>query len=130
MQHRPLQEIAARWGSKVVGIDVDPVVVGRTWRRATERGLISGDHPYRPQLWQNYLGVRTAEMVKETGMKRYPYVPFLLKLPGQHKEVDYDRAFNSTLTSDLALQLLNGRLPTTESAVAWLDTHAEMSETE
>jgi SAM-dependent methyltransferase len=32
-------EIAARSGSKVVAIDVDPVVVGRTWRRATERDL-------------------------------------------------------------------------------------------
>ncbi len=32
-------EIAARSGSRVVAIDVDPVVVGRTWRRATEREL-------------------------------------------------------------------------------------------
>ncbi len=32
-------EIAARSGSKVVAIDLDPVVVGRTWRRAMEREL-------------------------------------------------------------------------------------------
>ena len=32
-------EIAARSGSKVVGIDVDAVVVGRTWQRAIERDL-------------------------------------------------------------------------------------------
>jgi sulfatase-like protein len=92
--------------------------------------IISGDHPYRPQLWQGYKGVRTAEMVKVTGMKRYPYVPFLLKLPGQHKEVRYEREFNNVLTSDLILQLLNGKLPTTEDTVAWLDAHAKISEAE
>ncbi len=32
-------EIAARSGSKVVAVDLDPVVVGRTWRRAVQRDL-------------------------------------------------------------------------------------------
>jgi SAM-dependent methyltransferase len=32
-------ELAASLGSKVVAIDGDPVVVGKTWRRAAEKGL-------------------------------------------------------------------------------------------
>jgi SAM-dependent methyltransferase len=32
-------ELAANLGSKVVAIDGDPVVVGKTWRRAAEKGL-------------------------------------------------------------------------------------------
>jgi hypothetical protein len=91
------------------------------WDRSTI--LVSSDHPYRPILWQSLTTHRTAEMVQETGMKAYPLVPFLLKLPSQHKKVLYDGEFNNLLTSDLILQLLNGNLPTIEDTVNWLHAH-------
>jgi SAM-dependent methyltransferase len=52
-------EIAARSGSKVVAIDVDSVVVGRTWQRATERVLnilplvVNLARPTPPVGWRN-----------------------------------------------------------------------------
>jgi hypothetical protein len=98
------------------------------WDRSTV--LVSSDHSYRTLSWEKFAQIRTVEMVKETAMKRYPYVPFFLKLPGQHQAVNYDREFNNALTSDLILQLLNEKLPATKDAVAWLDAHANLSEAE
>ncbi len=98
------------------------------WNRSAV--IVSGDHPYRAALWMPLALFSDAEMVKETGMTGYPYVPFLLKLPHQREGVHYNREFNSVLTPNLILQLLNGKLQTPQDAVNWLDAHANSSETE
>jgi arylsulfatase A-like enzyme len=92
--------------------------------------LVTGDHPYRTLEWLPYTDFRDPEMLKVTGGKGYPYVPFLLKMPGQHQGLKYDRAFNNVLTSDLLLDVLNGRVSKPDAAVRWLDAHAEDSRVE
>jgi hypothetical protein len=88
--------------------------------------LISGDHPFRPGLW-NSRRLLEGEMATVTRSHRYPYVPFFLKLPGQHSEIDYTREFNNVLSADLALEILKGQLKTTQEVVSWVNAHAASS---
>ena len=48
-------------------------------------------------------------------------VPFMLKLPGQTKPFVFDTSFNTTLSHDLLLSILQGDLTTPEDAVEWLE---------
>jgi arylsulfatase A-like enzyme len=88
--------------------------------------LISGDHPYRPALWESRRLLK-GEMAAVTQSRPFPYVPFFLKLPGQHSEVDYTKAFNNVLNADLALEILKGQLKTPQEVVSWLDAQAASS---
>jgi len=72
--------------------------------------LVSSDHPWRDS--------------KQFDGKRDPRVPFLLKLPRQEQGRLVERPFNTVLTKDLLLALLQGELPTPESVVAWLEPRA------
>lgn len=82
-----------------------------TWENATI--LLSSDHALRPSA--AYDG------------KTDPRVPFVLKLAGQQKAVAYEPAFNTVLTHDLLLALLDGELPDAASVAQWLDQRAELS---
>ncbi len=48
-------------------------------------------------------------------------VPFLLKLPNQKEKVVYEHSFNTILTHDLILELLNGTTLDLQGVVNWLD---------
>lgn len=85
--------------------------------------LISGDHPYRPSLWQSRRQLK-GEMANITHSQKYPYVPFFLKLPGQRSGIEYSAEFDNVLSADLALQILKGQLKTPSDAIAWLEAHA------
>jgi hypothetical protein len=105
------------------------------WDRSTI--LVSADHPYRPTSWlEMHLAtpppqaVPSAEMVRDTHRIWQPYIPFLLKLPGQHTGVAYHREFNSILSANLLLAALQGKVHTPGQAVQWLDAHAAASEEE
>ncbi len=91
--------------------------------------LVSGDHPYRASSWLGFSDIRTPEMVEATQMKWHPFVPFLLKLPGEQKGVTYPGEFNNIVSGDLILQILNGKISKPEDAVSWLK-HAGIAETE
>lgn len=53
--------------------------------------------------------------------KTQPYVPFLLKLPGQHEAFQYHREFNNVVSADLLLKALFGELKTPRQAMEFLD---------
>lgn len=55
-------------------------------------------------------------------------VPFLLKLPGQKKGIEYPKQFNTLVTSELLLQLLSGNLTDPRDAIAWMDQHHDPTE--
>jgi len=74
--------------------------------------LLSSDHPLRAE------GLRTLNDVKA---RRHPWIPFLLKMPGQAASVPYTKSFNSVLTKELILAALRGEIHTAEDAAAWLD---------
>jgi hypothetical protein len=68
--------------------------------------LVSSDHPWRDS--------------KGFDGKRDPRVPFMLKLPGQKDSLEFEHEFNSVLTKDLLLALLEGELSTAQDAATWL----------
>ncbi len=48
-------------------------------------------------------------------------VPFILKLPGKNVGTQYDTPFNTTLSGDLLLAILNGQVSTPEEIRRWLN---------
>ncbi|MGH9655654.1 MAG: hypothetical protein ACRD6B_19585, partial [Bryobacteraceae bacterium] len=89
---------------------------------------------YRPGLWLNGLAASVLppaarlEMKRDTGQKWQPYIPFILKMPGQQTGIEYHRPFNSVLSANLLLAALQGQIRTPAQAVQWLDAHAAASE--
>ena len=75
------------------------------WDKTTV--LISSDHWWR-------------DSHKYDGITDYR-VPFLLKLAGQKTPVVFDTPFNTTLSHDLILSVLEGDIHTPEDAVDWLE---------
>ena len=65
--------------------------------------LLSSDHPYKEDA------------------RRHPWIPFLLKAPGEKAAVSYPGPFNSVLSQELILTALRGEIRTSEDAAAWLD---------
>jgi hypothetical protein len=84
-------------------------------RRAMERDgiwdtttmLISSDHSFRSERALNG--------------KLDRRIPFLLKLSGQDTAVSYELPFNSIITHDLILAILQSELVTPQEVIAWLD---------
>lgn len=90
------------------------------WDRTTV--LISADHPFRIGVWQSS-SLWTPELARLTEGKQSPYIPFLLKLPGQTKPFSYHRDFNTVVSGDLIGEILNGTISQPSQAAHWLDTH-------
>ena len=55
-------------------------------------------------------------------------VPFILKLPGQKKQVVFDHPFNTILIHDLVIALLKGELSKPDDVTEWLDKHKTFGE--
>jgi len=71
--------------------------------------LISSDHHYR----------ESAQLDGKDDLR----VPFILKLAGQTEGFTYQQAFNTVLTQQLLLGILQGEVNTPQQAALWLDTH-------
>ena len=84
--------------------------------------IVTSDHPLRPFLW-NKFATWTEEESAISGDKWYPLIPFIVRLPGSAKPVEYKPAFNTILTQDLVMAILNGDVDTPAKAAAWLDAH-------
>lgn len=104
-------------------------ILGRIRRTLEENGnwdrttlLVTSDHPYRPELWARE-HFWNAEMAAITGSRKYPYVPFFLKLPHQRAALHYRREFNNVVSGALLLDILRGTVTTPEQAAAWIDRH-------
>ena len=82
------------------------------WDRSTI--LVTSDHWWRESPTLNG--------------KRDHRVPFILKMAGQKQGSSYDRAFNTIVTQDLLLELLQGKLSDTNSVLGWLDQHRSIGE--
>jgi hypothetical protein len=99
-------------------------------RRALEEAGLSGrttllvhsDHALRPRIWKR-LEQWTPELEALTGGRQSAFTPFMLKLPGQHKGIEYDRPFNAALARDLVMAVLDGRLQSAADVTKWLDAN-------
>jgi len=55
-------------------------------------------------------------------------IPFMLKLAGQKSGVEYEHAFNTILTRELLLKLLQGELNSPIEVVTWIDGTSHLGE--
>ena len=89
--------------------------------------LITADHGFRPNLWQGRYGwTQNMERISERGPSGI--VPFILKLAGKREHVVVERTFSNIVSSDLALQVLDGQISTAAQAADWIERRAADSE--
>jgi len=82
-----------------------------TWQRSAV--IVSSDHIWRDA--SSYDG------------RQDPYIPFLVKMPGQSAAADVDVEFQTIHTEELALAILNGEISDNAAVAMWIHTHAELS---
>ncbi|PWT89113.1 MAG: hypothetical protein C5B54_09495 [Acidobacteria bacterium] len=75
-----------------------------TWKSTTL--IISSDHPWRDAA--NYEG------------KKYPYVPFLVKMPEQSGGIEISSDFHTIHTQELVLAVLQGKIHNATDAAEWI----------
>ncbi len=71
--------------------------------------LISSDHPWRMELFPTFDGRRDSR------------VPFLLRFSGQQHSLSYSAPFNTIISHDLILGLLENRFSNADDLLNWLD---------
>jgi hypothetical protein len=96
-----------------------------TWEQTTV--LVSSDHWWRADFWRGH-PFWTAEDEALSAGRVDHRVPFLVKLAGQHTARTYQPAFNTVLTHDLILTILNGQISDAAQLAAWLDAHRTIGE--
>jgi hypothetical protein len=108
--------------------------LGELRRKMEQAGLwesttvvLSSDHWWRADYWEPGI-FWTAGDDANRGEKVEHRVPFLVKLAGQKAALTYDAPFNTVLTHDLILDVLNGKLARPDEAAAWLDAHRTIGE--
>lgn len=73
--------------------------------------IISSDHHWRMNTYD--------------GIIDRQHVPFMVKMPFQHRPVTYAGRFNTVATKNLVLDVLDGKVTSPEEAAAWLDRRGE-----
>jgi hypothetical protein len=97
-----------------------------SWNSTTV--VISSDHWWRTEYWDIRKPVWSPADDPYRGEGANHRVPFLIKLAGQKTGSEYDAAFNTVLTHDLILEVLNGKVSSPEQVTTWLDTHRTIGE--
>lgn len=88
-----------------------------TWNASTL--IISSDHPYRTWLWGDIdERERGPADAQEDGL--FANVPLMVKLPGQHHGVRYNRKFNTEILHDMILALIRGDISDPVELTSWL----------
>jgi hypothetical protein len=77
--------------------------------------IVSSDHHWRTNTYDGVLDKQ--------------HVPFMVKFPHQQQGTLYQGRFNTILTKDLVLQILDGKLNSPEQAGAWLDQEMQKGKT-
>lgn len=85
--------------------------------------MVMSDHPFRPFLWSRE-GPWSAEEERLTGGGTAPFVPWMVKLPGQRVAARIDEAFPAILTHDFVLEILKGNMVTPDGALAWVKANS------
>ena len=97
---------------KTLGKIRELLEAGGTWDSSIV--LVTSDH-----WW------RSAPLVNG---RRDHRIPFMLKLAGQKSGVEYEHAFNTILTRELLLKLLQGELTNPTEVVKWIDSNSHLGE--
>ena len=71
--------------------------------------------------WDNSFVLLTSDHPLRGRGPKHPWIPFLLKAPGQKEGLAYKQPFNNVLTHDLVLAVVHGEVHTPEELSKWLD---------
>jgi hypothetical protein len=82
--------------------------------------LVTGDHGFRPYCWSGVPGW-SDEDAAAGALAKENRVPFLLKMPYQQAGRGYSSEFNTILTRDLFLAMLNGEVRDAQAVGEWID---------
>jgi hypothetical protein len=88
--------------------------------------IVSSDHWWRKDYWHERQPLWTMGDVMSGPIDHR--VPFIIKLPGQQSPLTYQAAFNTVLTHDLILALIDGRVSRPAQVTEWLDQHRTIGE--
>ena len=99
-----------------------------TWEGTTV--LISSDHWWRTDYWRP---VKSSSFWSEAdalnqGEQVDHRIPFLIRLARQRTAFTYETPFNTVLTHDLILDIVNRKVSRPEQIPVWLDTHRTIGE--
>ena len=86
--------------------------------------LISSDHRLRADRWQIHPFWKpsfTNEDALVRNSSRDDRVPFILKLAGENQGLVYQPKFDTSLSQDLLLAVLSGKVSRNQDVVSWLD---------
>lgn len=86
-----------------------------TWDRTTV--IVTSDHAFRRAIWEAEMTEEDKALFSGAPDAR---VPFLARFPEKHPVV-YEREFNTVVSADLVLEILQGKIRSPEEAVVWLD---------
>jgi len=118
--HSPFIHNHAWWDQSVKGYPDNLILCDNIWgqlRKEMEAQgvwektniIISSDHAYGK--------------ARKFDGKEDRRVPFIVKLAGQKKAIIYQPEFNTVLTHDLILDILNKKVTTHDEMVHWLNSH-------
>lgn len=95
------------------------------WENTTV--IVSADHWWRSEMWSRgpFWSPEDAKFASEPMDHR---IPFLVKLAGHNQSVRYDTAFNTVLTHNLVLALLQGQVSNPTDLATWLDRNRTISD--
>ena len=71
--------------------------------------------------WDNSFVLLTSDHPLRGRGPKHPWIPFLLKAPGQKEGLAYRQPFNNVLTHDLVMAVVRGEVHTPEEISIWLD---------
>jgi hypothetical protein len=90
--------------------------------------IVTSDHWWRVKVWEPKRDWTNEEAAASGGVTDRR-VPFIIKLAGQNKALEYEPAFNTVLTHDLIISLLQAELTDPQDIARWLDAHRSVAET-
>jgi hypothetical protein len=99
-----------------------------TWDDTTI--LISSDHWWRTDYWRPVKSDSfwsNADSLSQGDLVDHR-IPFLVKLAGQRTALTYDAPFNTILTHDLILDIVNRKVSRADQLITWLNTHKTIGE--
>lgn len=92
-----------------------------TWESTTI--VFTSDHRWRAAKWSE----KPLWTEEDTEVSLFDNidqrVPFIIKLAGQNEPVEYSNVFNSIISHDLILALLNKDISNTKELVEWIDNN-------
>ena len=89
--------------------------------------IVSSDHWWRSDYWRKHIFWTPSDQPVQ-GERVEHRIPFMIKLAGQRTTLTYDAPFNTVLTRDLILEVLNGRISDPGQVAGWLDSHRTIGE--